>query len=89
MKKSLIAVALIGLALTSCKKDYSCTCTSSGVSYYDSDFDGVDEAHPYSYTSNIKIEEANKTQAAAACNEATIKEQDGMSTSESTCTLSK
>ena len=89
MKKSIFAFALVGLALVSCKKDYSCTCTSTGVSYYDSDWDGEDEAHPYSNTSNIKIEGANKTQANAACNEATIKEIDGMNTYEVSCDLSK
>lgn len=89
MKKSIFAIALVMLALTSCKKDYSCTCTSSGVSYYDADFDNVDEAHPYSNTSTYKIEGANKTEAIAACNEATIKQQDGQDTYESKCDLSK
>lgn len=89
MKKSLIAVALIGLALVSCKKDYSCTCNTTGVNYYDSDLDGVEEAYPYSDTYNIKIEGANKVQATAACNEATIKGQNGMDTDETTCTLTK
>ena len=89
MKKSILALALVSLALVSCKKDYSCTCTSSGVNYYDSNFDGVEEAHPFSNINNIKIEGANKTQAVAACNEATIKEQDDMDTYETSCDLSK
>lgn len=89
MKKLMIVAALTGLTLASCKKDYSCTCNTTGVNYYDSNLDGTEEAHPYAYTSNIKIEGANKVQAAAACNEATIKGQDGMDTDETTCTLSK
>ncbi len=89
MKKLVVAVALISLALVSCKKDYSCTCNTTGVNYYDSNSDGQEEAHPYGYTYNIKIEDANKTQAVAACNEATIKGQDGQDTDESSCKLSK
>ncbi len=89
MKKSIIAIALVGMALVSCKKDYSCTCNESGVNYYDTDFDGVDEAHSYANTSNFKVEGATKTQAIAACNEATIKEQDGLDTYEYKCNLSK
>ena len=89
MKKSIFVLALAGIALVSCKKDYSCTCNDSGVNYYDSDLDGVDEAHPYASTYNIKIEGANKTQAAAACNEATLKSVDGMDTYQTSCELSK
>lgn len=89
MKKSIFALALVGMALVSCKKDYSCTCNNSGVDYYDSNLDGVEEAHPYANTHNIKIEGANKTQAAAACNEATMKSVDGMDTYQSSCELSK
>ena len=89
MKKSIFALAVIGFGLVSCKKDYSCTCNSSGFYYYDSDGDGADEAHPFANTTNIKIEEANKTQAVAACNEATIKQQDGLNTYEVTCELTK
>lgn len=89
MKKSIFVFALIGMALVSCKKDYSCTCTDSGTHYYDSDFDGVDEAHSYANTSNFTVEGATKTQAIAACNEATITQQDGLNTSEYSCNLSK
>lgn len=89
MKKSIFAVALVSIALVSCKKDYSCSCSETGVNYYDSDFDGIDEAHPYANTYNYKIEGANKTQATAACNEATITQQDGQDTYESKCDLSK
>lgn len=89
MKKSIFAIALGCITFISCKKDYSCSCTESGVNYYDSNFDGTDEAHPYNNTYNYKIEEANKTQATAACNEATIKQQDGLDTYESTCKLTK
>ncbi len=89
MKKSIFAFALIGTALVSCKKDYSCTCTDSGVNYYDSDFDGDDEAHPYSDTYTYQVEGATKTQAVAACNEATVKGQDEMDTYEYSCNLSK
>ena len=34
MKKSLLIIAVAGLAMASCKKDYKCTCTSTsgGVS---------------------------------------------------------
>lgn len=89
MKKSIFVLAVTGMALVSCKKDYSCTCNSSGVEYYDSNLDGTEEAHPFANTHNIKIEGANKTEAAAACSEATIKEQDGMDTYEYKCDLSK
>ncbi|WP_343634217.1 hypothetical protein [Fluviicola sp.] len=89
MKKLIFAFALLGMALVSCKKDYSCTCTETGTNYYDSDFDGVDEAHPYSNTSNYKIEGATKTDAIAACNEAKITSQDGLDTYEYKCDLSK
>ena len=30
MKKILLIVAVAGLAMTSCKKDYTCECTTSG-----------------------------------------------------------
>ncbi len=87
--KKLILIATVGVfGLISCKKDYSCTCTYSGVDYYD-DLNGPDQPHPYSGSSTFTIEGANKTQATAACNEATIKAQDGMDTYEETCTLSK
>lgn len=89
MKKSIFVLAAASMAIVSCKKDYSCTCTNSGVDYYDSNLDGTEEAHPYANTYNIKIEGANKTQAAAACSEATIKQQDGMDTYQSSCELSK
>lgn len=89
MKKSILALAVIGLALVSCKKDYSCTCNSTSVSYYDSNGDGIEESHPYANTTNIKIEGANKTQAVAACNEATIKQVDGLDTYEVSCELTK
>ena len=89
MKKNIFLLAFVGLALTSCKKDYSCTCTETGVNYYDITGDGIPDAVPYSYTSNLQIKEANKTQANAACNEATIKGQDGQDTYESKCDLSK
>lgn len=88
--KKLILIATLGVfGLISCKKDYSCSCTYNGVSYYDTNFDGVDEAHPYAGTSNFTIEGANKTQATAACNEATISQQDGLDTYEEKCELSK
>ena len=89
MKKSIFALAVVGFALVSCKKDYACTCTSTSVDNYDSNGDGLDEPHTYSNTTNIKIEGANKTQAVAACNEATIKEVDGLDTYEVSCDLSK
>jgi hypothetical protein len=89
MKRSIFALAVVGLALVSCKKDYSCTCNESGVNYYDLNGDGSDEAYPFAYTHNIKIEEANKTQAIAACNEATIKQQDGLDSYEVSCDLTK
>ena len=89
MKKSFLAIAIVGMALISCKKDYSCSCTESGVNYYDSDFDGTDEAHSYTNTYNYKVEGANKTQAVAACNEATIKQQDDQDTYQVKCDLSK
>ena len=88
--KKLILIATVGVfGLISCKKDYSCSCVYTSVDYYDSNFDGVDEAHTSTGTSTYTIEGANKTQATAACNEATIKAQDGADTYEETCTLSK
>lgn len=89
MKKTIFLAAFGLIALTACKKDYSCSCQYSGINYYDSNFDGIDEAHPYSGTSNYTVEGANKTQAQAACNEATIKQNDDGDTYEETCTLSK
>lgn len=89
MKKLIFVFAFLGIALVSCKKDYSCSCTESGLSYYDSDSDGVEEAHPIAYTYNYQIEGATKTQAMAACNEATIKPQNEMETYEYKCDLSK
>lgn len=89
MKKIVFILCLSGLGLVSCKKDYSCTCTETGTYYIDMDGDGIPDPSSYSNTSNFKIKEANKTQANAACNEATIKEQDGQDTYERTCDLSK
>ncbi|AEA44902.1 hypothetical protein [Fluviicola taffensis] len=89
MKKIILPLALLTLTLASCKKDYSCSCIETGVDYYDMDFDGVDEAHPYSYTENFKVKEATKVQAQSACNEATITMQDGLDNYERKCDLSK
>jgi hypothetical protein len=33
MKRSLIGLCVLALALASCKKDYDCTCTNSNGSY--------------------------------------------------------
>ena len=50
-------------ALASCKKDYSCTCEEKDV------FQGNVDIYSYSYS----VKQANRTQAQAACNEATIR----------------
>ncbi|MBW7868799.1 MAG: hypothetical protein H3C31_10780 [Brumimicrobium sp.] len=81
MKKKNLFIALFStMALLSCKKDYSCTCT---VKY-------VDSGSVYTEETNLTIEGANKTQAIAACNEATIKQVWGPNDSyEQTCKLKK
>lgn len=78
MKKTLfLALGLVVLA--SCTKDYNCDCTETET------YMGVVETYKYDYT----VEGANKTQAQAACNEATISFEEGDYSSEQVCTLSK
>lgn len=79
MKKTFFAFALVMLALTSCKKDYSCTCTDTEV------YDGQTD----SYTYNYKVEGATKKEAQAACIEATITQIDGNDSYKTKCELSK
>ena len=75
-----IAIAFLGIiSLTSCKKDYSCTCTETDV------WDGETEVYIYNY----KVEGASKKEAQAACNEATIKYVDGTDSFTTKCELSK
>lgn len=78
MKKTLF-FALGLVALSSCTKDYNCDCTEKET------YLGVVETYAYDFT----VEGANKTQAQAACNEATITYEDVDYTYEQTCTLSK
>jgi len=79
MKKVVILGALCIVALASCKKDYKCTCNEKEV--YGSDVD----LYEYSYF----VEGANKTQAQAACNEATLKVEESGYSFQRTCELSK
>lgn len=67
--KNLIIMKYLGIlvlsliVLSSCKKDYTCTCEEKDV------YMGNVETFQYTYS----VKEANKTQAQAACNEATIR----------------
>lgn len=63
--KMIVGVVLIGSALMSCKKDYSCSCTNTDK---DVGVGGVTTVTVENYT----IEDATKDQARAACNEAKI-----------------
>jgi len=84
MKRIIIfsSVAL-AFAFTSCKKDYTCTCTYTTVS--------TDPVFPYNNTGveNIKIEGANKTEARAACIEAEVKQVSGYYSFSQKCDLKK
>lgn len=62
MKKTVLAIAVLFVTLSSCTKDYSCTCVETDV------YEGITTTYTYDY----KIEEAKKSDARAACNEATI-----------------
>lgn len=78
--KYLGILALAIIALSSCKRDYTCTCEEKEVYY------GEVEVYQYTYSVN----EANKTQAQAACNEATIRmEESGNDYYEISCDLKK
>lgn len=78
--KKILAITCIGmLALVSCEKDYSCTCTETYT-------DGTD-TYTDSYT--YRVEGATKKQAEIACNEATISQTEGTQTYEMTCVLTK
>ena len=77
MKKVFILGALCVVALASCKKDYSCKCTYTSIS------DGETTV----YVDTYEVEGADKTQAQAACNEATISVVDGNDSESRTCEL--
>jgi hypothetical protein len=79
MKKIIFVLPLTLLALASCKKDYSCSCTDTDI------YNGETEVTAYSY----KVEGATKKQAQAACNEATVTYQDGADSYSTQCDLSK
>ena len=79
MKKIILPIAILGLVSLSCKKDYSCTCT------YTSTYDGTTETEIEVFT----IEEASKSQARAACNEATLEEISDGDKYTRKCSLSK
>lgn len=79
MKKIIFPLAVVALALVSCKKDYSCSCTET------ESFNGASDVSTYNY----KVEGATKKQAQAACNEATIVETDGSYSYTIKCDLSK
>jgi len=79
MKKAILPIAILGLALMSCKKDYSCTCTYTETSMGTTDTD-VDV---------FTISGATKNEAAAACNEATIEQVETGYSFKRSCSLSK
>lgn len=79
MKKSIFTLAFACLALASCTKDYSCSCTDTDV------YDGETEVYTYNY----KVEGATKKQAQAACNEATITYAEDGDSYKTKCDLSK
>lgn len=68
MKNAMILLAaLVTIGLTSCKKDWTCTCTESQTS--------PDGTVTVSESDTFTIKEANRLDAKDACNEAEI--QDG------------
>lgn len=79
MKKAFTILALTGLTLVSCTKDYSCSCEEKEVIGTDVEFS------EYKFT----VEGATKVQAQAACNEATLKVEESGYSYEQTCTLTK
>jgi hypothetical protein len=79
MKKVIILSAVATLALASCTKDYTCKCTEKEV------WNGEVDLTEYTY----QVNEANSTQAQAACNEATIKVEETNYSYEQTCELTK
>lgn len=97
MKKLIIPLcALVVVSITSCAKDYSCTCRT--ISTNTSTTEGEDpQVSTDTYTETYDVKEAKSHQAQAACNEATITTSDsytfGQTTvvysDETTCELSK
>ena len=83
-----LGLVLMSMILTSCKKDYSCSCTNTDK---DVGVGGVTTVTVDNYT----IENATKAQAQSACNEAKITYQysvpnsPSIGTYETVCTLSK
>lgn len=57
MKKTLLIVALAGLSLTSCKKDYTCECKTT-VTEYDGGVATVEERAAVSTTFKAKKKDA-------------------------------
>ena len=78
--KSILTIAILGMiTLSSCTKDYSCSCTETDV------YDGETDVYTYTYT----VEGASKKESQAACNEATIKYVEGADSYSIKCELSK
>ena len=96
MKKIIIPVIAIGLFAVSCKKDYSCTCTTIYTTTV-SEPGEADEVSTNTNSDTYKVNEAKPHQAQAACNEATVTTENsydvGQSTytnkNETTCVLTK
>ena len=80
MKKSILFIGALMLLISSCTKDYSCSCTDTDI------YDGMTETTTYTYS----IKEASKKEAQGACIEATVTHlgEDGDSYA-TKCNLSK
>lgn len=69
--KKILAIAVLGtLAMASCSKDYSCTCT------YDSTTTGGGNSTSNTSTNSYEVNEASSDEATAACNGASVVTRD-------------
>jgi len=75
MKKILIGAGLLSLVMMSCTKDYTCECT------YVSTFGGISTTT----TDTYEVNDAEAHEAQAACNEATVVSESGLT--KTTCVL--
>lgn len=75
--KKVLSLAVIALALASCKKDYTCTCTNTST------------GSSISTTNTYIIKGVSKGVAKAACVSTDDKDASGNVESSSTCDLSK
>jgi hypothetical protein len=76
MKKiTLLAIAALAISFASCKKDYTCTCTTS--------YTGGGSSTSTTIHKGLK-----KKQAQAACANTESKDESGVTESTSTCALS-